>query len=1026
MPWIKNLFVWRLIQGMRQEKAEYYNASICSKDKLENHKKGNNQKICLEESFQMNKIISNKHSDASFYHQQKKMLKSRCCCIFTRVCLVIFVFMVLSLICLLYNPKLISKGCENFMFYLYKNQHILFQQFDEPNTYIFWPFKDIKQKLIAINSSNFNKVRLPPSPDANQCFSIQNNDRFDCFPDGFVNQSKCEQRGCCWQPKPKQTESNIPLNVPYCFYPKNFRSYAYINITHNSFGIIAFLRRVFSSPFPGDVNIIKLTVKYETDTRLHIKITDPLHKRFEPPYPEVPIVDKVTTNPTYKCVIDPTKTGFKVERKLDGSVIFDSQAIENFIFSDQFLQISTRLPSSYIYGLGEHRTHLLLSTDWQRFMFFNHDKIPHENGNLYGSHPFYLVMENTGKSHGVFLLNSNAIEVILQPTPALTLRALGGILDLYFFMGPLPSDVIKQYTEIIGKSIMPPYWGLGFHFCRFGFKTLNETRKVWKRIVEAGIPLDTQWNDLDYMQNRNDFTLDQQNFGELPAFVNELHALGMHYIPIIDPGISGSEKLGSYPPYDIGLKMDIFVKNSSGKPLVGKVWNSGSTVWPDFTLPNTTDYWVLMLRNMHQLFPFDGAWIDMNEPSNFVSGSIYGCPNNDLETPPYVPPIEGGKLNYKTMCMSAQHYAGNHYDIHNIYGLSEAIVTNFALAEITGKRPMIISRSSFPGLGRYSGHWSGDVVSTWYDMKCTIPELLSFSMFGIPLMGADICGFNGNTTSALCNRWMQLGAFYPFSRNHNTDDAIDQDPVALGPQVVESSIKSLKIRYSFLPYLYTLFWIAHTEGSTVATPMFFEFPYDKNTYSLEEQFLWGPALLIVPVLKENELSVSPYLPAGVWYDFYTKKSLFSKGETVNLSAPLDTIPILIRGGYILPQQEPKNTTTASRKTKIQLLAAPNEFGKGVGQLYWDDGDSLSTIEENKYTLINFLLQPGNLKIEPQWWSQESPPNLGKVTVLGLIKPISVVIVNNVHKNFKYNITNQYLEIDQLDESFKSTIIISWL
>lgn len=89
-------------------------------------------------------------------------------------------------------------------------------------------------------------------------------------------------------------------------------------------------------------------------------------------------------------------------------------------------------------------------------------------------------------------------------------------------------------------------------------------------------------------------------------------------------------------------------------------------------------------------------------------------------------------------------------------------------------------------------------------------------------MGADICGFNGNTTTALCNRWMQLGAFYPFSRNHNTDDGIDQDPVALGDLVVKSSKKALAVRYSLLSYLYTLFWEAHSSGTTVARPLFFE------------------------------------------------------------------------------------------------------------------------------------------------------------------------------------------------------------
>ncbi|KAK9880765.1 hypothetical protein WA026_013086 [Henosepilachna vigintioctopunctata] len=648
------------------------------------------------------------------------------------------------------------------------------------------------------------------------------------------------------------------LGVPYCFFANGFPTYNYVNITETAFGLVAFLKRSFRSAYPEDIETIKLVVKYETETRLHIKIIDPLQHRFEPPYPEIPIVDRAASNFKYKLLLDPIKPGFQVIRRSDNTIIFDALEFRNMIFANQFLQISGKLPSHLIYGIGEQQSNLMLSSNWTRVTLFNHDEIPQFNKNLYGSHPFYMVMENSTNAHGVFLLNSNAIDILLQPTPAITFRTIGGVLDFFFFLGPTPAEVISQYTDLVGKPYMPPYWGLGFHLCRFGYKTLNETKKVMQRNIDAGIPLDTQWNDLDYMNNSNDFTYDKKNFGGLPKFIEELHQNGMHYIPLIDAGVSASEQKGTYPPYDEGVKMDIFVKNSSDEIFIGKVWNKGSTVWPDFTHPNTVDYWTMLLKDLHEQIAFDGAWIDMNEPSNFYSGSITGCPKNNLENPPYIPNVDGGFLNYKTMCMSCKHYVGLHYDVHNLYGFTEAIVTNFALAEIRGKKPMVISRSTFPGHGHYAGHWSGDVVSSWTDMKFTIPKLLSFSLYGIPLMGADICGFNGNTTASLCNRWMQLGAFYPFSRNHNTDDGIDQDPAALGDLVIRSSRKALMARYSLLPYLYTLFWAAHTNGDTVSRPLFFEFTSDSNTYNIDSQFLWGPALMIIPVLEDGMVTVKGY------------------------------------------------------------------------------------------------------------------------------------------------------------------------
>nr|XP_022907549.1 lysosomal alpha-glucosidase-like [Onthophagus taurus] len=866
----------------------------------------------------------------------------------------------------------------------------------------------------------------PPKPEPQQCKIITDSEKFDCYPEDGANQQKCEERGCCWVSKKQQRIRNgVPLDIPYCFYPGNYPTYKYVNITETAFGLVAFLKRNYRSGYPNDTEVLKMIVKFETDKRLHVKLTDSLVDRFETPYPELPIVDKSSTNLSYNILIDETSTGFKIVRKADNTTIFDTSRLRNLIFSNLFIQISSRLPSKYIYGLGEHRTNLLLDLNWQKLTLFNHDGAPSENANLYGSHPFYLVMEQTGNSHGVFLLNSNAMDIILQPTPAITYRTIGGVLDFYYFLGPTPSNVISQYTELIGRPHLPPYWGLGFHLCRFGYKSVNDTKTILQKNLDAGILIDTQWNDLDYMNSSNDFTYDHENFKDLPQFVKELHEKGMHYVPLIDPGISASEIKGTYPPYDIGIAMNIFIKNSTGQPFIGKVWNRVSTVWPDFTNPKTVDYWTLMLKSMHDKFQYDGAWIDMNEPANFLSGSVNGCPNSDLETPPYVPGVLGGQLNYKTLCMTAQHYIGLHYDVHNIYGFSEAMVTNFALAEIRGKRPFVISRASFPGLGKFAGRWSGDDYSLWHDMKYSVPQMLSYSLFGIPLMGSDICGFNGNTTVSLCNRWVQLGAFYPFSRSHNTDDGIPQDPVSLGPGVTESARKALEIRYSLLPYLYTLFWCANVEGETVARPVFFEYPQDAMTYNIDYMFFWGSAVLIIPVLEENNLSVGIYLPKNIWYDYYTKQRIISTGENKTLAAPLDMIPILIKSGSIIPQQQPNKTTTFSRQSKIELLCAPDINKMANGKLYWDDGDSLNVVEERKYSLLQFQLKTGKLTSEPVWWNEVHPPNLGAVTIMGMFDPVREVMINNVSQRFKYDTIYKYLIIDNLDINFSNAIVITW-
>ena len=249
-----------------------------------------------------------------------------------------------------------------------------------------------------------------------------------------------------------------------------------------------------------------------------------------------------------------------------------------------------------------------------------------------------------------------------------------------------------------------------------------------------------------------------------------------------------------------------------------------------------------------------------------MDGSVFGCPQSSVEDPPYLPHmVNNAVLRYRTMCLTARHFAGLSYNIHNLYGLTEAIATRQALTTIRPKkRPFIISRSTFVGQGGYSGVWSGDIASTWQSLQQSIPSILNFNMFGIPLVGADICGFNGNTTKDLCQRWQQVGAFYPFSRNHNSLGNIDQDPAAFDTDVIQSSRRALLIRYQLLPLYYTLFYHASTRGETVVRPLFFEFPQDRSTFDIDWQFLVGSHLMISPVLTPDTSEIDAYFPAGRW------------------------------------------------------------------------------------------------------------------------------------------------------------------
>jgi alpha-glucosidase (family GH31 glycosyl hydrolase) len=158
--------------------------------------------------------------------------------------------------------------------------------------------------------------------------------------------------------------------------------------------------------------------------------------------------------------------------------------------------------------------------------------------------------------------------------------------------------------------------------------------------------------------------------------------------------------------------------------------------------------------------------------------------------------------------------------------------------------------------------WTGDNGATWDDLKSSIISIMDFNMVGIPMIGAEICGFNYNTTEELCARWIEVGAFYPFSRDHNRIDMIPQE-LYRWESVATAGRNALNMRYRLLPYLYTLFYLAHKEGKPVIRPLWMTFPTDREAHQIQTQFMWGDAILISPVLEPNSTQVHAYFPKGI-------------------------------------------------------------------------------------------------------------------------------------------------------------------
>ncbi|KAK4981167.1 hypothetical protein LTR28_003416 [Elasticomyces elasticus] len=309
-------------------------------------------------------------------------------------------------------------------------------------------------------------------------------------------------------------------------------------------------------------------------------------------------------------------------RRSNGDLLFNTSG-SNMILESQYLRLRTQLPQSpHLYGLGEHTDPFMLnSTNYTRTLWSRDAYTVPTGTNLYGNHPIYFDHRGDKGTHGVFLLNSNGMDIKINNTAAdgqyLEYNTLGGVFDFYFLAGPSPVQVAQQYSETVGKAAMMPYWGLGFYQCRYGMRDVYEVAEVVANYSAAGIPLETMWTDIDYMYLRRVFTLDPNRFPlhQVQELVNYLHTHEQHYIVMVDPPVAHQ----NYPAFNNGVQDNAFMKWSNDSIYKGVVW-PGVTVFPDWFAPGTQSYWDTEFATFFDPtngVDIDALWIDMNEASNF-------------------------------------------------------------------------------------------------------------------------------------------------------------------------------------------------------------------------------------------------------------------------------------------------------------------------------------------------------------------------------------------------------------------------
>jgi alpha-glucosidase len=668
-----------------------------------------------------------------------------------------------------------------------------------------------------------------------------------------------------------------------------------------------------------------------------------------------------------------------VIRDLAGSIVCADAAGRPTQFQLGGFTISKQMSADeHYFGLGDKTGSFDRRN--QAYTLWNRDIGPQESVDpLYKSIPFFLAI-NGPRSYGLFLDNTwrTWFDFGKQARDAISFGAEGGPLDYYVLYGPTPKQVVESYAYLTGMPPLPPLWALGFQQSRYSYTPESQVREIATRLRSDRIPSDVLYLDIDYQFKNRPFTVDPTTFPNFPGLISELRKQHFHLVNITDLHIAHAPNQG-YSPYDTGQAGNHFVKNPDGTEFVGVVW-PGPAVFPDFTRAQTREWW----GGLYHQFVQDGVagfWNDMNEPSVF-DGPGMTMPLNSVHH------IEEPGFTTRT---------ATHAEIHNIVGLENARATYEGLLKLRpDERPFVLTRATYAGGQRYGFTWTGDNSATWNHLRLATQMVLNLGLSGISMVGADVGGFGSSPAPALLTRWVELAAFSPLCRDHAAKGTLPHEIWANGPEQEAIRRRYIETRYRLLPYIYSLADESSRTGLPMMRPVFLEFPdiFTSGFDHLDTEFLLGPSLLLAPppfAETLDDYAVS-FPKDHVWYDFWTGLKMAASAQPPSITdivnagrssgvtmprtihPPLDTMPVYVRGGSILPMQPLIQNTDETPVGPLELRVYPGS--QCSGSLYLDDGHSFA-YQHGAYLRQNFSCQSEGNSVHlvfharegsyPPWW-----------------------------------------------------------
>lgn len=648
-----------------------------------------------------------------------------------------------------------------------------------------------------------------------------------------------------------------------------------------------------------------------------------------------------------------------------------------------------------IYGLGEQQQGKMVQRNLSLTMI---------QGNTDDYVPFFQSV----KGYGLFWDNYSPTLFVDDSTGTSFKSDVGDCVDYYVMYGGNADGVIALQRDLTGQVPMFPLWTFGYWQSKERYKSQFETVDVVRKYRELGVPLDGIIQDWQYWGDNfhwNAMEFLNPQFPDPKKMIAEVHAMNAHFIISVWASFGPQTK-----QFDILSKKGMLFDFKTWPPCSKDIWPpdpnlpSGVRVY-DVYNPEARDiFWNHLNKGLFSL-GVDGWWLDSSEPDHWEPKPA------DLDNKTYL-----GSFRKVRNAFPLMHISG-------VYDHQRSVSSD--------KRVFILTRSAFAGQQRYGSNvWSGDVIASWNALRNQISAGLNFSLSGIPYWNSDIGGFflwnfprklDDANYRELYVRWMQFGAFCPMMRSHGTDAPREIYQFGKRGETIYDAIeKSINLRYSLLPYIYSTSWDVTAHQSTMMRALVMDFPKDRNALDINNEYMFGKSLLVCPVTQPmyvdsvvhgkdtvqvtsfaNVKSTAIYLPAGAsWYDFWTGATL-GGGQTVQTATPIDVIPLYVKAGSILPIGPRVQYATERSWDSLEIrvyAGADGEFTlyedendnyryeKGIYSTItfkWDDARRVLTINDRKGSFTGML---GERKFRIVWVSKNN--GVGMDTVKKYDKVVS--------------------------------------